>query len=182
VGDQRDPGRIDGISVEESAAGRRGHDDHRIDGGQDPFQDFALVRRRIDEDGVEDDDDGNGEPFEDGENLVSVRAPVDAVFVLDHDGVEAVEDVGRLGLAARRTGHELMDHFGAAAALGPVDHPHHADPACRWACPELPRQGGRERGQPALSGRVGGEKSVAHGHRRHAPAGRAPATRRGEPS
>jgi hypothetical protein len=126
------------------------------------------VWRRIDEDGVEDDDDRNGEPLQDGEDLVAVGPAVDAVLVLDDDGVEAVENGGRLRFAARRAGDEVMHDLGSDAALEPVDHPNHADVAAGRPRLQFPRQGGGEGGQPAFGGRVGGQESVAHGHRRTA--------------
>ena len=70
---------------------------------------------------MEDDDDRDGEPLEDGEDLIAVGPAVDAVLVLHDDDVEVVEDGRRLGFAPGGTGDEVMDDLGPRAAPGPVD-------------------------------------------------------------
>ena len=55
----------------------------------DRVEHLALMRRRRDQHGVQDDDDGHPEPVEDVDDAVAVGAAVDAVLVLHHDHVEA---------------------------------------------------------------------------------------------
>src|SRR5581483_7529336 len=120
VGDQSDAGRLGRVAVEQPVAGRRCHGDDRVGDGQHPLQHLSLVRGRVDEHGVEHDDDRGGEPVQDGQDLVAVGAAVDAVLVLDDHGVEAVEDGGGLCFTARGGGDELMDDVGAGTPLEPV--------------------------------------------------------------
>ena len=103
--------RVDRVAGQEAAAGGGGHDHHGVSGGQDAFQDLALMRGRIDEDRVEHHDDRDGELVEDGEDLIAVRSAVDPVLVLDDHHVESAEDLRRLGLTPRRTGDEVVDNF-----------------------------------------------------------------------
>ena len=76
---------------------------------------------------MEDDDDRNGDPLQDAEDLVAVGPAVDPVLVL-HDGhVEVVQHGRRLGFPSGGTVDEMVDDFGARAAPGPVDDPHDPD-------------------------------------------------------
>jgi hypothetical protein len=145
-----------------------------------PLEHFPLVRGRVDEDGMEDDDGRDGQPLEDGEDLVAVGPAVNPVLVLDDDGVETIQNGGRLGFAARRVGDEVMDDLRPDAALESVDDPNDPDLSGVRLRPELVRQSGGEGGKPALGGCVRRKESVPHRHRaRSLLSERTPALRRG---
>ncbi len=164
MGDEGDALRVDRVAGQEAAAGGGGHDHHGVSGGQDAFQDLALMRGRIHEDRVEHHDDRDGELVEDGEDLIAVRSAVDPVLVLDDHDVESAEDLRGLGLTPRRTGDEVVDNLRRLTGGKGVDDPHNADRTGRKAVPKLGEEGGGKGGQAAFRRRERGEESVAGGH------------------
>ncbi len=116
VRDDGDAGRVDAVVLEQAVPGRPGHGDHCAGGGDQDFQDPTLVGRRRDQHSVQHRDQRDLQPLYDLEDVLAVGPGEDAVLVLQHDDVEAVESssglprttgvsahprrVGRLTLAA----------------------------------------------------------------------------------
>jgi hypothetical protein len=109
---------------------------------------MTLMRRRLDQDGVQDDHRRDGQEVQDVNDAVPVGAVIDSVLVLHDDHVEGVESSRRGDNTGRLPVHEVKDDVNIGERIGTLENSDNA----RVVAGEFdPRPEGRsEGGQPAL--------------------------------
>ncbi len=160
-----DGGHLGGVHVEAlaqaGAGGLRHHHDVIGQGGHF-VEHGALMRRRVGQDGVGDDDGGDLESTQDLEHLVSVGAPVEAVLVLHDSDIGLVQCVRAGGHRVGRSVDQLADDAFVPRNLSAgVDDPYHAHLGV--VARESRRKRSTERGQTTRSWRVGTENAERAG-------------------
>jgi hypothetical protein len=148
VRDHDDPRRVGVVAPDQAPLGGVGHRHHDVGRSEEAEQDVPLPGRRIPEDGVQHDDRRNGQRVQDGQDVDAVGAAVDAVLVLDHHRVEAVEATYGGTRAVRETVDQMRHHVPVVPEHGIVDHPH--DTERTRATAQVLDESRAERGQTAL--------------------------------
>ena len=97
VRDDADLRHVDGVPGREPFARSRRHRDDGIGLGHHRLEDLTLVRRRLGQHGVQDNDAWHPDLVQQVQDLTAVRSAVDAVLVL-HDG-----DIAQVQLRGRPT-------------------------------------------------------------------------------
>ncbi len=139
---------VGAVEVEQALPGGLGHGHDDRSGAQEALEDVALAGAGVGEHGVEDDDHGHRQGVDDVEDVAPVGAAVDAVLVLQHHHVVAVQLADGAQGAGRRAAHQLGDDPEGPGGVGLVEHADDAD--VRTEPDEVVAQGGGEGGQTAL--------------------------------
>ena len=91
VRDDRDLSRVDDETGAQTNPSGLGHHHDGVGGANDRFEHRTLVRRRVFQDGVGDDDRRSVDSFEDRDDRLTVRSVVDPVLVLHDDDVGSIQ-------------------------------------------------------------------------------------------
>ena len=150
--------RSGAVDIQQSRSGRLRHRDDHAGGGDDVIEDHALPWRRVGQHRVQDHDARHVHGFEQRNDVLAVRAAVNAVLVLHDHHVETVEHVGGRRCARGGAGHQVVDDLAGRARLRRVEHPDDGDLIARLAQVGEQRRG--KCGQPALRGGIGAEQCV----------------------
>ena len=136
------------VYLEQSIASDRRLGDKERGLPRELFKNPTLVRRRVREHGVQNENERHGQPVDEREHILAVGTAEDAKFVLDNGDVIGVQDVRclfkRCWVVANPFGDHLVGVVQDIGLLNTAD-----DPDLAVAC-HRSRERGSERGDAAL--------------------------------